>query len=99
MKNKVYQGVCHNCPELCSTVHLGCSDTGTVFYTASITFGYGDKEYRTYYYEGGFQLYLIQKSEVVGEEYKLVMSLPFSPLRNITPHNIKQKFPTLKVWS
>ncbi len=77
-------------------------DDGNIkFRSASITFTDGGKDYLAQYCPGFFYIDMIPTPflDINGKILsKRVMQLSFSP-KNITPHNIKQKFQTLKVWS
>jgi hypothetical protein len=95
----IYKVVCDECPEICTTLYK-ITPQGNEYWSASIAFEDKGKEYSACYHPKLFYIDLLQTSEVDGkmEFSKRVMQLPFSP-KNITPHNIKQKFQTLKVWS
>jgi hypothetical protein len=102
----VYKCVCDQCPEITSTVYMVLPDGKLQFWAASITFGDKGKSYSANYIKRAseaaelFYVDLLEVSEVDGkfQPSKRVMELSFLP-KNITPHNIKEKFQTLKVWS
>ncbi len=92
----ILEAVCPFCPEVCTTTKSFVSEV----YFGRILFEYKEKEYSAIYTSHGFHIDLMEYSDVDGQlqPRKLVMELSFEP-RNITPHNIKQKFPTLVVFS
>jgi hypothetical protein len=103
LAGNAYKGVCDHCPEITSTIYMVLPDNKLQLWAASITFEDKGKNYCAYWLSSvpaRFYIDLLEVSEVDGQfqPNKRVMGLSFLP-KNITPHNIKEKFQTLKVWS
>jgi len=105
--NKLSDGLCHgvcpDCPEIARTIFDLAPDMKTLrVWCAIISFKDNDKEYEAVYCPPS-DFYLNEIKYAEADNFNIaprvrVMQLTFCP-KNITPHNIKQKFPTLKVWS
>lgn len=109
-----YEGCCHNCPEITATTYapllkmtpdhiLVPNGDKLVIWSASIFFDDKDREYEAVFYPN--TAFCVNCVGDLLDRYgnpmvksSRVVQLSFCP-ENITPHNIREKFQTLKVWS